>query len=319
MMFAYVGITKRFASLESSSEVLKIDLRSKRTVARATLPPPLYDLTRTDRPGGGGMQRGARGVVVDRDLVHVAGHDAIHVFDLDLNMIGRVSCDRFCDLHEFLVIGDHYVVTSTHADAVVWCDFQGTVLRVWIATMDERVVDCFPGVERLERHFTDWRGAYPRPNPTHLNALSECDGTMLVALHHQAVLWDIDAGCVFHDARSLGAGKTHNHVLMQGVVLLNDTSRGLVFRVKEHGTKIVDTSAYGLCAMRPKAISAPWAVHHGWLRGLAMLEPDRVLVGQCPASLLCVDFESERVVDVLQISEDWRWAVHGIAVIGGSA
>ncbi len=203
-MFAYVGLTQRFAPLATSSRLLKVDIEERRVVKDALLPPPHFDLLAQDTPTGGGMQRGARGVVWYAGEVHVATFDAIHVFDPNLRVLRSITCNRFNDLHEFLVSPIGYTVTCSHSDAVIWCDHEGEVKEQWVATTDTALRNCFPEIPYLERFEEDWRSVYPRPNPTHLNAVCRLDGRTFVGLHHQSVLWCIEKGEIVHDARPFG-------------------------------------------------------------------------------------------------------------------
>lgn len=317
-LFAYVGLTRRFASLECSAELVKVDLTSGCVVARAWLPPPHFDLTLEDRPTGGGRQRGVRGVVAVAEHVHVATFDAIHILNTDLQLCGHVRSRYFCDLHEFAVTGSGgYVVTCARMDALVWCDSSGRIQRVWGALEDKHLLECFPELLHTAlRHDTDWRSRYPEKNPTHLNAVSLHCGDTLVALHNQAVLWSVEGCRIWHDARSHTSGKTHNHVVLDdGTVCLNDTLHGRFIWWRDGKACELDLSRYGIAAERPQAISAPWAVAHGWLRGLARYGVNDFLVGQCPASLIQINLGTVGVRRVYQLDHDWRVSVHGIAVI----
>lgn len=316
-MRVVVGLSYRFAPLQHSAEVVQVRLDSGRIVGRRWIPPPLYDLTRGDRPNGGGRQRGARGVAVRGDRVYVATFDAVHVLDFDLKPVGVITCDRFCDIHEFLATEDELIVTSTRMDAVVWCSYSGQASRVWCATEDCDLLATFPEIVHLPRcRTTDWRAQYPDVNPTHLNSLSLGDGRTLVGLHNQAVLWCVEEGRAWHDARVVGAGKTHNHLREpDGGVVLNDTLNGLFFRWRDDHVVRIDVSGPGFSAERPEGLSAPWAVRHGWLRGFTAIGRDKVVVGQCPARLVVLGLDSEAIERVIPLHNDWRVSVNGIAVV----
>jgi hypothetical protein len=316
-MLALVGLTYRFAPLARSSEVVLVDLKNGRLVGRRWLPAPRHDLTFLEPPPGGGRQRGVRGVATARGLFFVATFDAIHVFDQKLRPQGSVTCDLFCDIHEFLVTDFGFVVTSTRMDAVVWCTAAGTVTRLWCATEDTAVAEAFPEVRLAHRpRDVDWRSLFPTYNPTHLNAVCEGDGRTLVALHNQAVLWCVEERRIWHDARVVGAGKTHNHRrLAGGAIVMNDTLHGRFLRWQQGQVLEIDVSAPGRCSERPPALSAPWALAHGWLRGLAMAGTSQAVVGQCPASLAILDLSQREVSRVLAIDCDWRVSVNGLALV----
>ena len=316
-MLAAVGLTYRFAPLARSAELLLVDLSEGQVVRRCWLPTPLFDLTPGDRLTGGGRQRGARGVVARAGAVHVATFDAIHTYDERLRCCGSVSCDRFCDIHEFAVSDEGFLVTCSRMDALTWCDRSGRVDRLWCATEDAALLAAglgIPPIARTREH--DWRSLYPPDNPTHLNAVS-CDGQRtLVALHNQGVMWSVEEGRVWHDARPVGAGKTHNHTrLDDGRVVLNDTLHGMFFKWNGADPVVIDVSAPGRCPARPTALSAPWAVEHGWLRGLASLAEDHVLVGQCPAKLVVLDLQCGAIARVIPLHDDWRVSVNGLAIL----
>ena len=305
---AAVGLTYRFAPLDYSAELIFVDLETEKVVGRCWLPRPKYDLTPGDRPTGGGRQRGARGVVVQRGSIYVATFDAIHCFDASLRHIESITNERLCDIHEFQVTDQWFIVTSTRMDAVVWCDRSSSVKRVWCATEDPVLTASDLNIAFLPRSTdSDWRALYPKDNPTHLNAVSIYGADVLVALHNQGVLWNIGAGAIHHDARGMNASKTHNHQQMDdGSIVLNDTRNGKFYRITGEASVCIDVSEPGIATDRPAGLSAEWAVHHGWLRGFATLDSRRVLVGQCPASLVILDVETQSIERVIRLSSDWK-------------
>ena len=315
--YAYVGLVYRFASLDRSAEILKINLEDGKVVKRRWLPAPIYDITTGHPKDEGFRQRGARGVVCSGGHVHVATCDAIHILTPDLECVETISNEYFCDLHEFIRSRTGYIVTSTRVDSVVWCSESGATNELWVATDDPALRLAAPGMELVARPAErDWRRVFPRRNSTHLNAVSSVNGMTLVGLHKQAVLWSIEGSSVFHDARYLSAGSTHNHQCHEdGSISLNDTGSGR-FLHWQSGAKLcsVSLSHYGRCLERPAALNVPAAVAHGWLRGLARVGEGYWLVGQCPAKLLVVDAQEGRVVRVYPVDADWRVSVHGISV-----
>lgn len=208
------------------------------------------------------------------------------------------------------------VAASTRMDSVVWCDWGGKVNRVWCATEDPLLTQGDLGVPHIRRETnSDWRSLYPAENPTHLNCVSFLGADVLVALHNQAILWNIDSGNIHHDARPFSASKTHNHQRLQdGSIVLNDTRSGKFLRFMAGATTCIDVSAAGVSANRPTGLSAPWAVEHGWLRGFSLIDPHRVILGQCPACLVTLNAETKKIERVLRLSEDWRVSVNGLAL-----
>jgi len=315
--YAYVGLVYRFASLDRSAEIIKINLEDGNIVKKRWLPGPLYDITTGHPKDEGFRQRGARGVVCSDGHIHVATCDAIHVLTPELEHVETISNEHFCDVHEFIKYPTGYVVTSTRVDLVVRCSESGATNNVWVATDDPALRLAVPGMELVARPLErDLRKVFPRRNSTHLNAVSRVNGMTLVGLHKQAVLWSIEGSSVFHDARELSVRNTHNHQCHEdGSVSLNDTGSGR-FLHWQPGVEVctVGLSHYGRCVERPAALCIPEALAHGWLRGLARLGGSYWLVGQCPAKLVAVDLQQRRVVRVYPIDADWRVSVHGIAV-----
>ena len=255
-------------------------------------------------------------MVVWNEKILVATFDAIHCLDFSLRHLGKISNERFCDIHEFQVTDEGIVAASTRMDAVVWCDWRGNVNRVWRATEDPLLAERDLGVPHIPRKTnSDWRALYPADNPTHLNCVSFLGPDVLVALHNQGLLWNIDSGRIHHDARPFGASKTHNHQRLQdGSIVLNDTRSGKFLRFLAGSTTCIDVSAPGVCANRPRGLSSPWAVDHGWLRGFSLFDEHRVILGQCPASLVTLNTETKRIERVLRLSDDWRVSVNGLAL-----
>ncbi len=315
--YAYVGLVYRFARLDQSAEILKINLEDGNIVKRRWLPAPVYDITTGHSKDEGFRQRGARGVVCSDGHIHVATCDAIHVLTPDLDRVEAISNNYFCDLHEFIRSPTGYVATSTRVDSVVWCMLNGATEKVWVATDDPALRLAVPGMENVARPAEgDWRKLFPRHNATHLNAVSNVDGMTLVGLHKQAILWSIEKQSAFQDARHLLAGNTHNHQChSDGSISLNDTRNGRFLHWQTGGELCsVSLSHFGRCLERTAALNVPAAVAHGWLRGLARLGERYFLVGQCPAKLLVVGLQERRVMRVYPIDVDWRVSVHGIGI-----
>lgn len=314
---AYVALVYRFATLDQSAEILKINLEDGKIVRRRWLPAPIYDITTGHSSDDGFRQRGARGVVCLDGYIHVATCDAIHVLTPDLKQIEMISNEHFCDLHEFVMSSAGYVVTSTRMDSVVWCNINGLVDKTWVATEDNALRLALPTVQPMDiPEDKDWRKLFPRRNPTHLNAVSVINGMTLVGLHKQGVLWSIESQSVYHDARHLSVGNTHNHQCDEdGCISLNDTANGRFLHWRgQTAPYSVNLSQFGRCVDRPMALNVPASVAHGWLRGLARVNQWSFIVGQCPAKLLVVDVRESQVSQIYPINPDWRVSVHGISV-----
>ena len=74
-LYAYVGLVYRFASLDRSAEILKINLDDGKVLGRRWLPAPIYDITTGHPKDEGFRQCGARGVVCSDDRNTVRAGD----------------------------------------------------------------------------------------------------------------------------------------------------------------------------------------------------------------------------------------------------
>jgi len=157
--YAYVGLVYRFASLDRSAEILKLNLEDGKVVNRRWLPVPIYDITTGHPKDEGFRQRGARGLFV-RVATSMSPHVTHPRLTPELERVETISNKCFCDLHEFIKTPTGYVVTSTRVDSVVWCSESGATNKVWVAT-DDPACDLRSWMELVARPAErDWRRCF---------------------------------------------------------------------------------------------------------------------------------------------------------------
>lgn len=122
-MIVYFGTVIRKAPVEKGGEIVKLDWKSKRVMARHDVIPGPTDVTRG--PNKRGQARGCRGIDFAGDMVTGANYHSIECYTPKLEKIKTVTNDMMVGLHETHHVGEGKVwVTSTAIDAAFLVDLE---------------------------------------------------------------------------------------------------------------------------------------------------------------------------------------------------
>jgi hypothetical protein len=313
--------------------IYDVDWTSGEIVRRLPVPEPRFPEA-DDNPRGG--VRGGRGVASTPRGIVVANYDTLYRYDDEWNLVDEFSHPLFVDLHEIDWDGEALWVTATGIDAVLRVSPDWEVEVAWDPYRS-------PLAERLgigkRSHAIDGSLDYrireaPLIDRCHINSVIRRNGSTVVnfglvrtprsdsaRLADQVLAklkgWDGRGRFRKRPGRTLIARLDaekqadvlidvpphlvpwHNgQVLGESHIVVNDsTSKALRLFALPDGREV-------------KSVHVPAR----WLRGLVPLDPNRLLVGLGPAAIALVDLERGAVERTVQLSDERREAVHGLAL-----
>ncbi|MEO1701538.1 MAG: hypothetical protein AAFR71_05740 [Pseudomonadota bacterium] len=257
---------------------------------------------------------GPHGLASIGDTLVTGTYSDILFFDGDLKERGRFASPYLLGVHGLSAVDDRIWISSCNNEMVVCFDRDGNVIERFCLRSNRPLCDFFD-LKRQEENAATGFLEYPE-QPFHVNHVQEVDGRLLVCLHKQGCIWDLRAGEPV--ALSVG-GQIHDAQYGAGGYLVNDTQGEKLCFFDESGHPLTSTfvKPYPLSSMMTR-IRQMLGVNKGkvcranWLRGLAPLGYEQVLVGSSPATILTVDFKSGKLVEQMKLSSDRCEAVFGI-------
>lgn len=331
----YFGTIVRAARVSEGGSLFRLDWESKSIVREVPVIPA--DPALDHDPNARGNVRGCRGIRVLNDEVIAADYHSLNIFDRELNLKRKISHGLMAGLHEIDIAGASVWVTSTTLDAVLkyrlddgsqeagyWPreipEFQKT-LNLEPLTIDKNIDNRAAFLENAS-----FRG----PSHLHLNAVCEFRGEVYALFHSKCVVANLTRNTIV--IRDDKLKHAHNLIMEEpGVVYINDTHRtvvrqydlasgkqiraidikkmpgikALVFRSAIRALREMGISFF---SNRRKATARPL-----YLRGLA-IHGDLIFAGFSPATIVCIDKNTGKLVDYYFHSTDARVCIHGLAV-----
>ena len=293
-------------------------------------------------PNPRGGTRGGRGILLTPEEVYVASYHTLHVFDRDLCPIRSFSNHLFADLHELAWCDGTIWAASTVLDGAIRVDPWGKTLDSWWPREDPTIAGRYDLPPLLLDKETDNRLAYlgiaqRQPGHTHLNTVALLEGRPLVLLNHFGCVVRLNpTEILVDDPRLRGA---HNilvtpdrHLLLsdttnQAVVVYDSTGR-LCKRIQlVHFWPVRKIRwRFALRGLRIWLGERSPSFRFGWLllgniiasrpvfvRGLCLTPRGTILVGISPATILEIDWTTEKLVSSFTYSKNVNEAVHGLA------
>lgn len=335
-MNIYFGTVVRAASVSEGGGLFKLDWDRKeiiREVPMVPVEPTLYH-----DPNARGNVRGVRGISVIGDEVIAADYHTLNVFDRDLNPKRKITHGLMVGLHETQIVDSAIWVTSTTIDAALKYRLEDGVLEesYWPREMPEfqQALGLEPlpidkNIDNRQNYLA--QESFRGPSHLHLNALCEFRGEVYALFHSKCCVVNLSKGRVVIQDEKL---KHAHNLLMEepGVVYINDTQRtvvrqydlesgrqiraidikkmpgikSLLLRTAVRAIREMGVSFFG---SKRRATSKPL-----YLRGLAM-HGDYIFAGFSPATIVCIDKTSGKMVDYYFHSTDMRVCIHGLICV----
>ena len=331
----YFSTVFRYAPIDQAGELVKIDWEEKRVEKKV---PVLPKVLKFEDPHPRGNSRGGRGIAVVDGKVIMAGYCELQVYDLDLNPLFNISHNLFSGLHEVYYESDHRLwVTSTSLNTALLIDLDtGQLLdQFWpqeIPAFQERWGVKPRAINKEEDNRIRFLSKNIERDPyhLHLNAIATWRGEQYGLFNRFGAVVNLTRGfVVFEDPKIKGA---HNMIILEdGSIFVNDTRNQAVNIYDMHGALKKRINLLPMHKARSKVLSHKLfnparrilnqfglAKHEivmpFFVRGMD-IHDDLVFVGISPASVLCVNWQTGKLVDSFTYTEDIRKAVHGLKVI----
>jgi len=331
----YFGTIVRAARVSEGGSLFKLDWNKKTIVCEVPIVPA--DPALDHDPNARGNVRGCRGIRVVNDEVIAADYHTLNFFDRDLNLKRKMSDDLMAGLHEIDIAGPSVWVSSTTLDAALKyrLDDGSKEAEFWPRETPEfkKALDVEPlPIDKSIDNRTTFldSDSFRGPSHLHLNAVCEFRGEVYALFHSKCVVANLSRGTIAIQDEKLK--HAHNLIIEEpGVAYINDTHRtvvreydlvsgeqiraidikkmpgikALVFRSAVRALREMGISFFG---SHRKATARPL-----YLRGLA-LHGDFVFAGFSPATIVCIDKSTGKLVDYYFHSDDARVCIHGLTV-----
>jgi hypothetical protein len=352
-MQVFFSTVVREAPVQQAGEIVQLDWEQKAVAARAKIYPTNPEL---DDPNPRGNTRGGRGIAFFNGHILVCSYHTVCQYDPALTPIRDISNPLMVGLHEIYYPENsgRLWVTATAIDAALEIDIETgeTTRQLW-----PREVPSFQnelGLMPLEiDKDADNRGRFlsrhhlEHPHHLHLNAVCGWRGELHGLFSAFGAVVNLERGSVI--IRETALRGAHNLVIREdGMTFINDTL-GHSVRIYDlaDGTlvKSIDLTQFdwvrALVAGDPMSsglirslarhprISQPlqrilaglhlmpslpaWPL---FVRGMA-LAGDWLFVGISPASILQIDWQTDKLVDAYTYSQDTHVSIHGLRVASG--
>jgi len=332
----YFGTIVRAARVSEGGSLFKLDWDKKTIVREVPIVPA--DPALDHDPNARGNVRGCRGIRVVNDEVIAADYHTLNFFDRDLNLKRRMSDGLMAGLHEIDIAGPSVWVSSTTLDATLKyrLDDGSKEAEFWPRETPEfqQALDVEPlAIDKSIDNRTTFldSDSFRGPSHLHLNAVCEFRGEVYALFHSKCVVANLSRGTIAIQDEKLK--HAHNLIIEEpGVAYINDTHRtvvreydlvsgeqiraidikkmpgikALVFRSAVRALREMGISFFG---SHRKATARPL-----YLRGLA-LHGDFVFAGFSPATIVCIDKSTGKLVDYYFHSTDARVCIHGLTVV----
>lgn len=331
----YFSTVFRCAPVNQAGELVKVDWESKKVEKNVSASPKALKF---EDPNPRGNSRGGRGIAIIDEKVIMAGDCELQIFDLNLNPLFNISHNLMSSLHEvYSDKSNRLWLTSTTLSCAILIDLDSGELldQIWpqeIPAFQERWGLKPRLVKKEEDNRIRFLGENIEKDPYHLhfNAITEWKGERFGLFNRLGAVVNLTRGSVvFEDPKIKGA---HNLIIdHDGTIFVNDTRNQAVNLYNMSGVlkKRIDllplhsagelVKRYKFLVPTRKLLSRigfgqQEIVMPFFVRGMDLHE-ERLYIGISPASVLCLDWQTGKLVDSFTYSEDIRKAVHGLRVV----
>ncbi len=329
----------RGAPVEQGGELIQLDWDSKTVINKHPIMPTnpsIHD------PNPRGNSRGGRGIEIIGDQIVVASYHTLKFFDRRLSPLRDFSHPLMVGLHEIYAHpegGTKIWVTSTSIDAALQFDLHREKLTDQYWPREMPVFQQALGITPLEidktadnrleflesKHF---RG----PSHLHLNAVTCWQGDVYALFPAFGVVANLSKESIALQAQRIK--RAHNlMILPDGIAIINDTY-GRTIRFYDLNTKKLvkainlrsfpeitqlvhwQYKAYFAIRESLRKMSFPLSPlpRPFFVRGMDLVG-NRLFVGIAPATIVCLDWEQNKLLDLFSYSNNLEAVVHGIKVI----
>lgn len=320
-MIVYFDTVRRLRPVEDGGELIKLDWSRKAVLKAMPIFPSDPDVG--DDPNPRGNTRGGKGILLRDGEIYVGTYHTILVFGPDLRLRRRISNNLFVNLHEMCFDGDTIWVSSTAIDAAIKVDLEGRTLKSWWPREEPLLQDAY-GLRPLPiDKDADNRCLHVRaemstkPHHTHLNSVFSAGGRVYALLNRLGVVARIEpeVRVAIEDERLRGGHSPVATPAGDRVLVCASKDKSILVYDLHTGRLIKRIPLLGFDPVAELQARFPDQPYNKsiFVRGLALLDDDRILAGIAPAAVLEIDASAGRLLDMFQYASDVGDAVHGIA------
>jgi len=335
MTILYFSTVFRYAPNDQAGELVKVDWEKKEVLKRVIVGPKTIQI---NDPNPRGNSRGGRGIAIVDSKVIMAGFCELQVYDLDLNHLFNISHPLMAGLHEvYHDSGDELWVTSTNLGSALKLNIQtGELLcQYWpqeVHKFQERWNLMPLQINKGEDNRLQFLSKDFEKDPSHLhfNAITVWNGQEFGLFNHFGAVVNLTKNQVILEDPSIKGA--HNLIILDdGMIFINDTcNQGVnLYNMKGNLVKRIDLLPFHHASkavkqykrlagvrgfMENRGLIQQSAVMPFYVRGMDIQE-ENIFIGISPAAVLCVNWQSGKLVDVYNYSDDIRIAMHGLKLL----
>jgi hypothetical protein len=332
----YFSTVVRGAPQRNGGEVVLIDWNKKNVEVRQPVFPSNPDLV---DPNPRGNARGGRGIEFIEDDVIVANYHTLKIYDRNLRHKKDVSHPLFVGLHETFSNGNGQIwVSSTSIDAILGMDINNNRVfqQYWPREMSyfQRELNLTPlDIDKEDDNRTKFleKRHSRHPSHLHLNAIANWQGELYGLFNSFGVIANLDKEKIV--IRDASLRHPHNLIIDEnGTAIVNNTYKYAIHFYDLNDGKLLrtinltefelvrrlllkDQLKYYFRGLLKKffafQINAPRPV---FLRGLDQVG-HYLFVGVSPATVLCIDSQSGKLLDYFSYTDDVNVCIHGLRVL----
>jgi hypothetical protein len=319
-MIVYFDTVRRKRTVREGGELIQLDWPSKKIINKLPIFPTDPDIENDPNPRGN--SRGGKGIIISNSELFVGSYHTILVFDLNLNLKRRITNNLFVNIHEMCLEGENVWVSATAIDGAVLVNQKGRTIKSWWPREEpllQKKFDLFPididkGIDNRMLYLYAELGL--KKSHTHLNCVTSYGGCIFVLLNRLGTIIQIepDIKIVVEHNKIRGS---HSAKINEGgdqIILCDSFNKSILFFDLENGNLIKEIELLDFEEINNLYQEYPDQLYNKsiFVRGLEVIDSNRVLVGISPASILEIDVRKNKLLDFYQYSFDVGDAVHGL-------
>jgi hypothetical protein len=320
-MIIYFDTVKRKRPVKEGGELVKLDWSTKQVLKAIPLFP--FDPDIEDDPNPRGNSRGGKGILFSGDELFVGTYHSILVFDLDMNLKRKISNNLFVNIHEMCMDGENIWVSATAIDCALLTTPNGKTVKSWWPREEELLQQKY-GLQPMEIDKTiDNRLLHihaelsSKPYHTHLNSVVKFGEKVYVLLNKLGIVVQVEpeVKVVLEDPAIRGAHSPKISAGADQLILCSSLRKCIVVYSLEKNKPIKQVNVLDFPEIKELANAHPDQPFNQsiFVRGLEIINDQRILVGISPAAILEIDIQQDRLLDFFQYSTEVGDAVHGLA------
>ena len=324
-MIIYFDTVRRKRPVKQGGELVQVDWSTKKILKKIPIFPNDPDIKYDPNPRGN--SRGGKGIIINEKEVFVGTYHTILVFDHKLRLKRKITNNLFSNIHEMCFSGKNIWVSSTTIDCAVQVDQKGKTLKSWWPREESLLQErygLFP--MQIEKNI-DNRLKYihneleKKESHTHLNSVTELNKRTYVLLNRLGAIVQVEPEMkIFVEDQLIRGG--HSPVISgngKQMILCSSFRKEILFYDLKNGQLQKEIFLMDFPEIKHLHKEYPDQPFNKsiFVRGLEIIDSNRILVGVAPASILEIDINRNKLLDFFQYSTDVGDAIHGLVHLAG--